>query len=157
MARCTAPVHGHRTASGRAVERPALHAVAVAVIAVMAATGRTRPRLILRRGAALAYPAAAQGRNGREPVRPWRTQLQRCGHSRRSAKTSKGERLCLTFGTSFCAMRGTTGQGPPRTCTTCSSHAVFRSGSARRTSPLARRCSAKLTGDWRSHESGSCW
>ena len=33
-------------------------------------------------------------------------------------------------------MRGTTGQGPLRNCTICSSHAVSRSGSARRTSRL---------------------
>ena len=39
MARCTAPVHGHRTASG---ERPALHAVAA-----MAATAATAARVVL--------------------------------------------------------------------------------------------------------------
>jgi hypothetical protein len=39
----------------------------------------------------------------------------------------------------------------------CSSHSVSGSGSARRTSPSARRCSAKSTGVWRGRESGSCW
>ena len=35
-------------------------------------------------------------------------------------------------------MRGTTGEGPPRSFTICSFHAVSRSGSARRTSSSAR-------------------
>jgi hypothetical protein len=61
------------------------------------------------------------------------------------------------FRMSFSAMRGTTGEGPPRNWTICLSHSVSRSGSARRTSPSAHRCSAKSTGDWRSRESGSCW
>ena len=146
----------------RAVERPAPHAVAA--IAAMAATGRTRTRPTPRRGAAGAVGAAsagrgaaAHGRAGREPVRPWCTRLPRCGHSRRSVKASRSERPYLTLGTSFSAMRGTTGEGPPRNCTICSSHAVSRSGSVRRTSPSARRCSAKSTRDWRNRESGLCW
>jgi hypothetical protein len=36
-------------------------------------------------------------------------------------------------------MRGTTGEGLPRSCTICLSHAASRSGSARRTLALARR------------------
>ena len=60
----------------RAVERPALHAVVV--LAAMAATGRTRIRLTLRHGAvSAAGPVAAQGRAGREQVRPWCTRLPR--------------------------------------------------------------------------------
>jgi hypothetical protein len=51
---------------------------------------------------------------GRESVRRWRTHLPRCGHSRRFARASKSERSCLTFGTSFSAMRGTTGEGPAK-------------------------------------------
>src|SRR6266576_3882688 len=98
-------------------------------------------------GAASAGPAAAEGQDGRESVRPWRTHLPRCGHSRRFARASKSERSCLTFGTSFSAMRGTTGEGPQRNCTICSSHSVFRSGSARRTSSSARHCCAKSTRD----------
>ena len=49
----------------------------MAATAATAATGRTRPRPTPRRGAAgaagaaAAGPAAAQGRAGREPVRPW--------------------------------------------------------------------------------------
>jgi diguanylate cyclase (GGDEF)-like protein len=53
--------------------------------------------------------------------------------------------------------RGTTGAEPPRSFMICSSRAVFRSGSARRTSRSVRRCSAKSTRDWRTRESGSCW
>jgi hypothetical protein len=41
-------------------------------------------------------------------------------------ETSRSERPCPTFGKSFCAMRGTTDRGLPRTCTNCSWHAVFR-------------------------------
>ena len=113
MARCTAPVNGHRTASAAA--------------ACPACSGRSRsyghthtPPLTLHptplRGAARrpeqgGGSAAAQSRAGREPVRPWCTRLPRCGHSRRSAKASRSERPCLTFGTSFSATRGTTGRG----------------------------------------------
>lgn len=43
------------------------------------------------------------------------------------------------------------------TCTICSNHAASRSGSARRTLLSARRCSAKSIGDWRGRELGSCW
>jgi len=156
--------HLYMVIAQRAVELPALHAVAAtAAIAATAATRRTRTRPTLRRvvagaaGAAAAGRAAAQGRAGRQPVRSRRTHLPRCGHSRRSARVSKSECRCLNFAMSFSAMRGTTGQGPLRNCTICLSHAVSRSGSARRTSPSAHRCSAKLTGDWRSRESGSCW
>ena len=130
MARCTAPVHGHRTASGRSGlpcmrwPLPRLRRLR------RTRTRRTRPRPTPRRGAAgaagaaAAGPAAAQGHAGREPVRPCCTRLPKCGHSRRSAKASRSERPCLTFGTSSSAMRGTTGRGPPRSCTICSSHAV---------------------------------
>ena len=63
----------------RAVGRPALHAVAaMAATAVTAATGLTRPRPIPRRG-------AAEGRVGREQVRPLRTRLPKCVHLRRFA------------------------------------------------------------------------
>ena len=51
-------------------------------------------------------------------------------------------------------MRGMTGQGPLRNCTICSSHAVSRSGSARRTLASVHHCSAKSTRDWRSREVG---
>jgi TIR domain len=63
----------------------------MAATAAIAATGRTRPRptphwgIAGAAGAAAAGLAAAQGRAGRQPVRPWRTPLPRCGHSRRSA------------------------------------------------------------------------
>ena len=42
-------------------------------------------------GAAAAGPAVAQGRAGRQSVRPWRTRLPKCGHSRRSVTASKSE------------------------------------------------------------------
>ena len=62
-------------------------------------------------GAAAAGPAAAQSHAGREPVRLSFTRLRKCGRSRQSATPSRSERPCLTFGTSFCATRGTTGRG----------------------------------------------
>ena len=106
------------------------------------ATSHTHPRPTPRQrlaeaaGSAAADPLAAQGRAGRQPVRLWRTRLPRCGHSRQSARASRSERTCLTLGTSFSAMRGTTEEVPPRSCTIYSCHAVSRSGSARRTSLL---------------------
>lgn len=69
----------------RVGQRPAPYAVAVlAATAVTAATGRTRPHPTPRLGAAkasegaVADPAAAQDRAGREQVRPWYTRLPRC-------------------------------------------------------------------------------
>ena len=85
--------HRYMAIAQRAVERPARHAVAAT--ADIAATRRTRPRPTRQRGAAGADGAAAdhlvaaQGRAGREPVRPSRTRLLRCGHSRQSVKPSK--------------------------------------------------------------------
>ena len=67
--------HQYTAIAQRAVQRPALHAVAA--MAATAATGRTRPRPTPRRGAAAAGPAAAQGRAGREQVRPLCTRLPR--------------------------------------------------------------------------------
>lgn len=61
--------HQYTAIAQRADERPALHAVAV--IAAMAATVLTRTRPTLRHGAvSAAGPVAAQGRAGREQVRP---------------------------------------------------------------------------------------
>ena len=158
MARCTAPVRGHRTASGRAAcpacgggYRGYSSYGSYSSPSYSSSEQRGRPeqrrRVRQQRKAALVASRFVRGR----------TRLPRCGHSRRSATASRSERPCLTFGTSFSATRGTTGRGPPRSCTICSSHAVSRSGSARRTSSSARRCSAKSTRDWRSRESGSCW
>ena len=107
-----------------------------------------------RRRSSRGGPAAAQGHAGREPVRPLLTRLPKCGRSRQSAKASRSERPCPTFGTSFSAMRGTTGRGSPRSCTICLSHAVSRSGSARMTLASAIRCSALSTRAWRSREIG---
>ena len=68
MARCTAPIHGHRTSSGQAA---CLHAVAVMAVGT-AAMGLTHPRRIrlrrIRLRGAAADPAAAQDRTGRKQV-----------------------------------------------------------------------------------------
>jgi hypothetical protein len=56
-------------------------------------------------GAASEGPAVAEGRAGREQLPPWCISLPRCGHSRRSAITSRSEHTYLTFGTSFFATR----------------------------------------------------
>ncbi len=142
--------HQYEAIDHQAPQLTALHAVAVmADTAGTATTGRTCPHPIPRRGvaegpgAAVVDPAAAQGRAGRPPGRPWHTRLPRCVRLRRSATTSRSARPCLTLGTSFSAMRGTIGEDPPRSCTICSYRAVSRSGSARRTSPSAPLCSAK--------------
>jgi hypothetical protein len=118
MARCTAPVRGHRSASA-AADCPACGSRYGRYSSYGSHLARPTPRREVAgaAGAAAAGPAAAQGRAGREPVRPWRTRLPRCGHSRRSAAASKSERACLSFGTSFSAMRGTTGEGSPSSCT----------------------------------------
>ena len=95
------------------------------VVAALAATERIRIRLIRihptprRRAPAAAGSGgggsgSSEGRAGREQVRPWYIRLPRCGHSRQSARPSRSERPCLTFGTSFSATRGTTEAGPPR-------------------------------------------
>ena len=122
----------------RVVERPALYAVAA--VAATAATGPTRPRPSLRRReagaagtAAAGRLAAAQGRAGRQLVRPWYTRLPKCSHSRQSAKALRREqRSNLTFVTSSCATRGTTGRGQPKSCTICSWRLVSKFGSARK-------------------------
>ena len=72
--------HQYTAIAQRAVERPALHAVAA-----MAATavGPTRTRPSPRQGAAgqagavSLGPVAAEGRAGREQAHPWRTRLPR--------------------------------------------------------------------------------
>src|ERR1035438_5936896 len=99
--------HRYMAIAQRALQRPALHAVAaLAATAVTVATRRRRTRLTPRRGAvgaagaASAGPAAAEGRDGREPVRPWRTRLRRGAHSRRSPKLSKSYCSCPDVGTS---------------------------------------------------------
>jgi hypothetical protein len=66
--------HQYEAIEQRAVERPALHAVAV-ITAMVATVLHTRTRPTLRRGAtgvarAAAGPAPAQDRAGREQVRP---------------------------------------------------------------------------------------
>ena len=53
-------------------------------------------------------------------------------------RESVEKQATLDLRTSFSAMRGTTGRGPPRTCTIYLRHAASRSGSARRT--LASAC-----------------
>lgn len=89
--------HQYMAIAQRAVERPALHAVAPPVATAATGRPRTRPRTrptphrgaVGAAGAASAGPAAAEGPDGREPVRLWRTRLPRCEHSRRSVKLSK--------------------------------------------------------------------
>jgi hypothetical protein len=147
IARCTAPTRGHHTASGRA--------------ACPACGGRSEghgygssypsytPSYALPTAHRLASPAAeaaaaagrvaAQGRAGREPVRPWHTRRMRSVPSRQSAKPSKNKCRCLMAGTTFSAMPGTTGQRWLRNCTNCSNHAVSRSSSAKETSALVHR------------------
>jgi hypothetical protein len=68
--------HQYMAIAQRAVERPALYAVAV--IAAIATMNHSRTRLTLRHGAVQEVaPAAAQSRAGREQVRPWCTRLPR--------------------------------------------------------------------------------
>ncbi len=88
--RCTAPVRGHRTASGRAA-CPACGGGSRGYGGyVVLRPSSTRPTP--RRAAAgvaravAADPAAVQGHAGRERVRPCRTRLPKCSHSHQSAK-----------------------------------------------------------------------
>ena len=125
--------------------RPALHAV-TAVVPAMAVTARRTPHraaaglAIAAVAAAVAGQAAVQGRAGRKRIRPCRTRLPRCNHSRQSAKPlRRGLRSNLIFETSSCATRGTTGRGQPKSCTNCSWRLVSKFGSARRTWASASR------------------
>ena len=161
MARCTAPVRGHSSASA-AENCPACRG-RYGRYSGTAATGRTRPHLTPRRG--------KRGRpKQRRRFRPQRkaalvgSRFVRVVHACRSSGTHtspqqrrKTGQICLTFGTSSSAMRGTTGRGPPRSCTICLSHVVSPSGSARRTLASACRCFAPSTRAWRTRELGLCW
>ena len=106
--------------------------------------------------AAAAGPAEAEGRDGREPVRP-------AVHASRGAGTHTGPRNVEKRASlpdlrdMFSVTHGTTGRGRPKSCMICSSRAVSRSGSARKTLPSARRCSAPSTRAWRSRALVSCW
>lgn len=140
MARCTAPVRGHQSASA-AANCPACG-------------GRYgRHNSGYRSYSAPSYSPALRSGSGRssgggssrsikprwsEQVRPCFTRLKKLGRSHPSVIMSKTWQSDLTFGTSSSAMRGTTGRGSPRNCTICLSHAVSPSGSARRT--LASAC-----------------
>jgi len=145
IATCLTAQHQYAAIARRARQRPAPH-----VVAALAATGHTRPRPTphptpRRRatgaaGAAGAGPAAAEGRDGHEQVRPCHTRLPKCSHSRQSAKPLRREQLSnLTCVTSSCATRGTTGRGQPKSCTVCSWRLVSKFGSARRTLASAYR------------------
>lgn len=76
--------------------RPVLHVVAAAT-ATAVATARPTPRraaeeVATAAAAVLAGPVAEQGRAGREPVRPSRTRLPKCSHSRQFANPLRRQR-----------------------------------------------------------------
>jgi hypothetical protein len=165
MSRCTAPVRGHRTASA-AADCPACSGRSRGYGGYGSYGSYSSPSY------SPSYSPSGSSGGGRSSVggsgssaRPrWSRAGSSVVYTPTEVRTLTPVRKSvekrgpyLTLGTSFFAMRGTTGEGPPRICTICSRHAVSRSGSARRTSPLARRCSAKSTRDWRNPESGSCW
>lgn len=139
--------HHQMDIAQRAEQQPAPH-----VVPALATMGHIRPLPTSHQEIAGvivgAEPAIAQDRAGRKQVRPYCTRLPKYGRSRRFAKISRSERPCLTFGTYFFATRGTTVKGSPKKCTTGSSPAVSRFGSARKTSSSVQHYSAKSIRDW---------
>lgn len=130
----------------RQPRRLALHAVpavSAATVVTAAATPRRSAAVVATAAAvavAAAGPAAVQGRAGRARARQCRIRLLKCSHSRQSAKLLKREqRSNLTFVTSSCVTRGTTGRGQPKNCTIRSCRLVSKFGSARRILASASR------------------
>lgn len=137
-AACLNAQHRYVDITLRRRRRPALHAVpavsAVTVVTAAATPRRSAAVVAIAAAVAVAGPAAAQGRAGRARARLCRIRLLKCSHSRQSAKPLKREqRSNLTFVTSSCATRGTTGRGQPESCTIRSCLLVSKFGSARRT------------------------
>ena len=127
MARCTAPVRGHRSASA-AADCPACRGRYGRYGGYSGYAVATPPLLVL-----LLVVGEQRGRpEQRRRVRQQRkaalvaSRFVRGVHARRGAGTHADPRerreasVRLTFGTSFSATRGTTGRGPPRNCTICS-------------------------------------
>ncbi len=105
-------------------ESPPVRYAVIGVAATAAAMARPTPRRAAAgpgtAAGAVAGPVAVPGRAGREQVRPCRTRLPRCSHSRQSAKPLRSEqRSNLTFVTSSCATHGSTGGGQPKNSTVC--------------------------------------
>ena len=162
MARCTAPVRGHRTASAAAdcpacggrygrysryssygsYSSPSYSSSGSSAVGRSSGGGSgssARPRWS-RAGSSVAYtPAEVRA------LTPVRDSVEK----RAPLPDLRDVFLCHAWDD---RQRGR--QGAARSARVT---AVSRSGSARRTSPSARRCSAKSTRDWRSRESGSCW
>jgi hypothetical protein len=154
MARCTAPVYGHRTASGAAA-CPACGGRYGKSYGGYSGYDSYSPSSYSpnQRGIGVAAgQAAAQSRAGREPVRPCGTRLKKCGHSHRSATASRDLAKQPDLRDVFLCHAWDDRQGPPRSFTICLSRVVSRSGSARRTLASACRCSAPSTRAWRTHE-----
>ena len=161
MPRCTAPVYGHRTASG-AANCPACGS---------RRTPAPRPTTPRRRGPpgalavvrpVVARPAAgrpaAGGLDGFVEAVPCRTRLlngERSSPSPARPRSRRGNTLSVA--TSSSATPGTTGRVPRGSCVTCWCDSPRRSGSARKRSASASRCSARSTGDWQTPGSASCW
>jgi len=152
--------HQYEASAVRALRRTALHAVAAMV--ATAATGRTRPRSTPRRR------AAGRPRQRRRSGSSARPRWSRAGSSlvytpaEVRALTPVRDRVekrapLPDLRDVFLCHAWDDRQGAAKELHVYSSHAVSGSGSARRTSPSARRCSVKSTGVWRSRESGSCW
>ena len=160
MARCTAPVNGHRTASGAA--------------ACPACSSRSRGY-----GSYSSYsaPYSSSGSSGSSWV--GRSSVGGSGSSVRPRWSRTGSSVVYTSAEVrtltpvrenfekratvpdlrdvFLCHAWDDRKGSLRSCTICSSREVSRFGSARRTSSSVRLCSAKSIRDWRSREWVSCW
>jgi hypothetical protein len=149
MARCTAPVYGHRTASGRA---------ACPACGGSGGYGYGSPYSSYTPSYTSSGSSGGGRSTGGGSGSSARPRWARAGSSVTYTTTevraltpireTVEKQVPLPEGRDFfLAMLGTTGQGPLRNCTTCSNHAVYRSGSARKTSASVHRSFAKSTGD----------
>ncbi len=162
MARCTAPVRGHRTASAEA-DCPAC--------------GSRYGRYSSSSYGSYSSPSpfysaswssgGGSGRSSGGSSRSVRPRWSRAGsvvlytpeevRALTPVRENVEKQASLDLRDVFLCHAGATGRAPPSSCTICSSRSVSRSGSARRTSPSARRCSAPSTRAWRTRGLGSCW
>lgn len=137
MSRCTAPVHGHRSASARAA-CPACGSGYSGYGSRSYSSSSYAPSYSSpSHGGGVAVAAvhpAAQSRAGRNLDPLWPTLPPRYERSHRYGKMSRGVRQYLIYVTSFFVTPGTTGKDPRRSCMMYSSRSVFPFGSARKMS-----------------------
>lgn len=169
MARCTAPVEGHRSASAQAACPACCYKSGRYGGGYGGRYSRPYSEPTYTRSYTPFYSSGGGGGGGGSrssrgsrlagllPDRLSCTLPRKSALSPRFARPSRNERPCPTFGTSSCATHGTTASRAPMSCTNYSSRAGSRSGSARLTSSLVSRSSARSTKAWQGCALGSCW